>query len=248
MLYLHRVPDALFTDPRLAAIYDVVDGDRSDLPHYLRLVEELGARSVLDVGCGTGCLALLLAQRDLEVVGLDPAAASLDVARRKPGADRVRWLLGDVSALPPLQVDAVTMTGNVAQVFLEDLEWRVVLEAAFASLRPGGVLVFETRQPQAQAWRGWTPEATRRRLEVRGDVVETWYELLAEDGPLVTFRGWFRFEQSGETVSSTSTLRFRSLEEVEDSLAANGFTNVAVREAPDRPGLEYVFVARRGEC
>ncbi len=94
---------------------------------------------MLDVGCGTGCLAVLLAQRGLEVVGLDPASASLDVARRKPGADRVRWVLGDaLSALPPLEVDAVTMTGNVAQVFLDDLDWRAVLEASFASLRSGG--------------------------------------------------------------------------------------------------------------
>ncbi len=200
MVIIVPVPDALFTDPRLAAIYDVLDDDRSDLSHYLRILDELGARSVLDVGCGTGSLPVLLAQRGLEVVGLDPAAASLEVARRKVGADRVRWVLGDASALPALQVDAVTMTGNVAQVFLDDLEWRSVLEVSFTSLRPGGALVFETRRPQALAWQSWTPEATRRRIQLPGDVVETWHELLAEDGPLVTFRAWFRFERAGETL------------------------------------------------
>jgi len=141
------VPDALFVDPRLAAMYDAVDYDRSDLPHYQRILEELGAGSVLDVGCGTGSLAVLLAQSGLEVVALDPAAASLEVACRKAGAERVAWVLGDVSALPPVLVDAVTMTGNVAQVFLDDRAWREVLEASFVALRPGGTLIFETRQP-----------------------------------------------------------------------------------------------------
>ena len=51
------------------------------------MVDELAARSVLDVGCGTGTFACLLAQRGIDVIGVDPAGASLDIARRKPYAD-----------------------------------------------------------------------------------------------------------------------------------------------------------------
>src|SRR5690606_35551919 len=54
---------------------------------------------------------------------VDPAAASLEVARTKPGADRVRWIHGYETDLPRLSVDLATMTGNVAQVFLTDEEW-----------------------------------------------------------------------------------------------------------------------------
>ncbi|RRR69399.1 SAM-dependent methyltransferase, partial [Streptomyces sp. RP5T] len=46
--------DEGFTHPRLAAIYDALDPDRGDLDAYLRMVEEFGARQVLDIGCGTG--------------------------------------------------------------------------------------------------------------------------------------------------------------------------------------------------
>jgi SAM-dependent methyltransferase len=53
------VPDPIFDDPRLARIYDPGDPDRSDLLAYDAVVDELGARSVLDVGCGTGTFAVL---------------------------------------------------------------------------------------------------------------------------------------------------------------------------------------------
>ena len=91
---------------------------------------EFGAESVLDVGCGTGTLACLLAGRGLEVIAVDPAAACLEVARRKSGADEVRWVHGDLTDLPPLQVDPVTMTANVAQVF-------VIGQEGVAGLDPG---------------------------------------------------------------------------------------------------------------
>ena len=42
-----------------------------------------------------------------------------------------------------------------------------------------------------------------------------------------------------------ATLRFRGHDEMETSLAAHGFATREVREAPDRPGHEHVFVARR---
>jgi 2-polyprenyl-3-methyl-5-hydroxy-6-metoxy-1,4-benzoquinol methylase len=70
-------------------LYDVVDDDRRHLDVYVEIVGELSASTVLDVGCGTGTLACELARRGIEVIGVDPAGASLEVARRKPGAQHV---------------------------------------------------------------------------------------------------------------------------------------------------------------
>jgi len=87
--------DAIFAEPRLAEVYDPLDPDRSDLDAYERLVvDEVGATTALDVGCGTGELAIRLAARGVHVVGVDPARASVDVARGKPGADAVTWVVG----------------------------------------------------------------------------------------------------------------------------------------------------------
>jgi SAM-dependent methyltransferase len=151
------VADASFAERRLAEVYDPLDPDRSDLDAYAAMVDEFGAQSVLDIGCGTGTFACLLARRGLFVTAVDPAAASLEIARTKPGADRVRWVHGYATDLPRLQVDLVTMTGNVAQVFVTDAEWAATLRAAYAALGPGGRLVFETRDPAAR--RGWSGTA-----------------------------------------------------------------------------------------
>jgi SAM-dependent methyltransferase len=240
------VAGAIFEGRRLAEIYDPLDPDRGDLDVYAAVVEEFDAHSVLDIGCGTGTFACLIAARGVEVTGLDPSAASLDVARAKPGADRVRWLHGDAASLPALQVDLVTMTGNVAQVFVTDQEWDSVLGRAHAALRPGGRLVFETRDPARRAWLEWTRESSLARTDIPGmGSVETWHELTDVHGELVSFRSVVVFEADGEILTSDSTLRFRHRDEVADSLLAAGFVLEDIRDAPDRPRRELVFVARR---
>ena len=241
------MPDRIFAEPRLAQLYDAVDDDRSDLDAYLAMADEFGARRVLDIGCGTGTLACLLAARGIEVIGADPAGASLDVARRKPGADRVRWLHIAAADLPAgLEADLATMTGNVAQVFVTDQDWAAALTAARGALRPGGRLVFETRDPARAAWRQWTRDQTCRRLDIAGTgPVEMWTELLDADGVRVSFRTTFDFKNDGAVLTSESTLRFRGRDELTAALAAAGLAVDEVRDAPDRPGLEFVFITRR---
>ena len=238
------MPDALFAEPRLAEVYDALDGPRDDLGLYVSLLTAAGASSVLDVGCGTGSLAVLLAARGLAVTAVDPAAASLDVARRKPGGERVRWLPGDATALPPLAVDAAVMTGNVAQVFVTDDSWLATLRGIRAALRPGGLLAFETRDPAREAWREWTRERSLVTAGVPGTgAVTAWVDLVEVALPIVTFRWTYEFAADGAVLTSESTLRFRSRAEVEASLAATGYAVADVLDAPDRPGRELVFVA-----
>lgn len=238
------MPDDLFAVPRLARIYDDLEADRADLDAYVAIVGELGVRSVVDLGCGTGTLACRLAGLGLEVVGVDPAAASLDVARSKVGADRVTWVCAAATEVPSVGADLAVMTGNVAMVFLDDVEWGEVLGRVLDALRPGGWFVFEARVPGARGWEAWTAEATRTFVDTVEGRVENWVEVAEVHLPYVTFEQHYVFEADDEHLVSVSTLRFRDRDELEQSLNDAGFEVVDVRDAPDRPGLQHVVIAR----
>ncbi|MFF8467167.1 class I SAM-dependent methyltransferase [Streptomyces griseus] len=151
--------DDCFGHPRLAAVYDQLDPDRSDLDVYLRRAQELRARQVLDIGCGTGVFALLLAGR---------------------------------------------------------------------------------------AWEAWTREHSYRVTQIPGTgSVESWVQLIDVSRPLVSFRWTYIFAADGQVLTSDSTLRFRERDEVETDLVARGYVVRDVRDAPDRPGREFVFLAQR---
>ncbi|MGP3934427.1 class I SAM-dependent DNA methyltransferase [Nonomuraea sp. KM88] len=238
--------DECFGHPRLAAIYDHLDPDRSDLDAYVRMAEEFRAHRALDIGCGTGVFGLLLADRGIEVIGIDPAQASIDVARAKPGSERARWICGDARTLPALRVDLATMTANVAQAIVDPQIWQKTLQGAYEALVPGGRLVFETRDPARRAWEEWNRESSYSVTEIPNvGAVESWVQLIDVSWPLVTFRWTYVFAADGQILTSDSTLRFRERQEVERDLATHGYVVEEVREAPDGPGREFVFVARR---
>jgi SAM-dependent methyltransferase len=230
------VADDIFEHPLLAAVYDALDPDRSDLDVYAAIVSELGAQVVLDLGCGTGTFALLLAKRGVEVVGVDPAGASLDVARDKPGASRVRWVHGDAAAVPEDlrgRVDLAVMTGNVAQAIVEERDWVKTLTVLRRCIRPGGHLVFETRRPARQGWQEWTREQSETVTNVPGHgPIRHWVQLTEVHLPLVTFESVRVFDD--QTLISSS-LRFRSEDEITAALATAGYDVREVRDAPYRP-------------
>lgn len=141
------------------------------------------------------------------------------------------------------------MTGNVAQAIVEPACWHATLHGVHEALRPGNHLIFETRDPAARGWEEWTRELSHRTVEIAGvGPVETWVELVAVALPLVSFRWTWIFAADGAVLTSESTLRFREAGEVEAPLVQHGYMVEDVRDAPDRPGRELVFVARRDAC
>lgn len=138
-----------------------------------------------------------------------------------------------------LCVDVVTLTGNAAQAIIDDADWYRTLEAVHSALVPGGHFVFETRDPSMRAWESWNREQSYAVV----DGVKSWHEATRVEWPLVTFDSTTVFPD-GTRVVSTSTLRFRDRGEVEADLRSTRFFVVDVRDAPDRPGRELVFLAR----
>ena len=86
------------------------------------------------------------------------------------------------------------MTGNVFQVFLTDDDARAVLATARRHLAPGGRLTFESREPNAREWEGWTPDATRETVAISGiGTIEVAYCVTDARGEFVTFETRHRF-------------------------------------------------------
>jgi SAM-dependent methyltransferase len=242
------VADDIFEHPRSVSIYDALDPDRSDLDVVRR--HRWCARRTPRSGRG-------LRNRHVRAAsggprprgeGVDPAGGSLDVARAKPGANRVHWIHSDATTLPQMQVDLVTMTANVAQAVVDPQGWEGTLLGAYDVLRPGGHFVFETRDPEERAWQEWNRAESYSITEIQGvGAVESWVDMVEVSGPLVRLRWTWVFDSDREVLTSDSTLRFRARDEVEAALVASGFTVDEVRGTPDRPGRELVFFARRPE-
>ena len=134
-------------DRRVAA----VAATGKDMHGEATFMEALGVRSVLDGGCGTGRVAIELARRGLEVVGIDADPGMLSAARAK--APGLEWIMADLSdfTLPPAEkvaadgagprrFDAAVLAGNV-MIFVVPGTEGAVLERTAAHLRPGGLLV-----------------------------------------------------------------------------------------------------------
>jgi SAM-dependent methyltransferase len=186
------VADHLFADVRLAALYDLFCGRRTDFEFYFKWV--MSAKSVLDVGCGTG--ALLHMARDAghkgRLCGLDPAPGMLARARKR---DDIEWTLGDLSSVQfDREFDLVVMTGHAFQVLVRDDD--------------NGRFAFETRNPLVREWERWTPDKSAEVTDSDGTVVRLSREEQSVSGDTVSFSHTFTSPGWEKPQMSRSTLRF----------------------------------------
>lgn len=200
--------DALYNDPRLADFYDIDNGWYDDTRTCLGLAHE--AESVLDLGCGTGLLASAIAQSGAAVTGVDPAAAMLEIARRREGGARVTWVEGDGRSVRlGRRFDFIVMTGHAFQCLLSDDDQLALLRTIAAHLSPQGRFIFDSRNPKGREWLEWNPKESHRFVEhPKHGKVESWNDY-AYDEPtgVVTYGTYYRLG-SGELLAAKSLIRF----------------------------------------
>ena len=132
---------------------------------------------VLDAGCGTGRMAIELARRGVDIVGLDLDEVMLTQARKK--APHLDWRLGDLSSIELEQVfDAIVLAGNVMIYVTPGTEAATLANMAH-HLKQGGLLVaaFELT---LHAWTKLTIES---------------YDQLAKTAGLKKVARWSTWEQ-----------------------------------------------------
>ena len=241
--------DLHYTDPRLVALYDLNNPRGNDTDFYVQLAAEIKAKNIIDLGCGTGLLTRELVDIDRHITGIDPSPAMLEFAMQQPDANRVQWKKGDATDLGSENTDLVLMTGNVAQIFVEDSNWYKTIRAIHKTLRQDGYLAFESRYPAAKAWENWNRESTYKLIRSPYGPIECWLELIRESNSLVFFKSFFVFTETGEVFVAESELRFRSLEETTDTLKSVGFCIQNVygswqREPVTNKSKVMVFIAQ----
>jgi len=135
---------------RIAGVYDAFHGEIGlDTEGAVETLAELaGEGPVLELAIGTGRLALPLAERGLEVHGIDASEAMVGKLREKPGGDRIRVTIGDFA---DVGVDGayslVFVAFNTFYALTTQEEQLRCFANAAARLADGGVFVVEAFVP-----------------------------------------------------------------------------------------------------
>jgi SAM-dependent methyltransferase len=189
---------------RIARLYDpwsrsVVE----DVDFYVAEARKAAGRAglspgtpVVELGVGTGRIAVPVAEAGITVIGVDTSQSMLDVCRVRAEAadvaDRLDLRLGDFRNPPVTERVALVMCPFRAYLHLpdDDAERLAALEAARNLLVPGGVLAFDVftpspedidetrdrwieREPGIWERASWDEDARRLTLDVRGPDTET---------------------------------------------------------------------------
>ena len=216
-----------YRDRDLVELYDLDNPDSDDHAYYRALADEVRARCVVDLGCGTGLLTRSLARPGRTVIGIDPSRTMLDFARRQPGAASVRWVQGEASVLAPrATADLAISTGN-AIMHISPKDLPSALSSLAGVLHAGGTLSFETRNPAHREWERWTRAATYGERDTSIGRLREWLEVTEVGLGRVVFDAHNVFE-SGDHRVYTTRLYYRSVDEFARALTAAGFTDIAV--------------------
>jgi SAM-dependent methyltransferase len=119
--------------------FDDLAASGKDVHGEATFVMRSAPTSVLDAGCGSGRVAIELARRGVEVVGVDTNASMLATARSR--APDIEWIEHDLTTLDLGRVfDLVVMAGNVPLFTPPGTESDLVAGCA-RHVAPAGVLV-----------------------------------------------------------------------------------------------------------
>ena len=250
-----------------AATYDLGIGRggpaRHDIPFYAELARSAGGR-VLELACGTGQVAIPLAEAGLRVTGLDGSAAMLGEAAKKAvrlGSDvqeRLRFVPGDMAAFDlDEQFDTVIIPFRSFQFLLTPEAQRSCLAGVRRHLRPGGVFAAQLFDPLLDRC---VPEISEGRSDaavdpgsgntIRVEVIrhpndslrqvlhETWrFSEIAQDGSLI------RAEDEELVLRWTYRYEMRYLLELSGLDVVAEYSDF--EGSPPAYGKEQVWVARR---
>ena len=216
-------------DERLAALYDLDAREVDPAIVWFRGLAQMTGGPVLELGVGSGRVAVPVAKDGHEVVGLDRSHAMLARAAEKAKKARVKLTLveGDVRSFSLERTFAlVTIPANTFLMLAPDERW-ACLARCREHLTPTGRLAIDVFQPDPNlisGMDGGVREEWRRRDPETGRMVT---KLSSTRGNVdaVTVRWWYEEERDGvvHRISREATLHYLYRREAELMLPAAGF-------------------------
>jgi predicted TPR repeat methyltransferase len=257
-----HVDETLAAYESIAARYDELNAQLDTAGLVARFAEAAdrhgpGGRRLLDAGCGTGRSSVAFRERGFEVTGYDLSPAMVATARRRPGAEEIRFLVGRLQEPPPgLTGFDVVACVDVPMTYLTDTEQlRQALTAARDQLTEEGVLVFDlntigyyrrmfsvpTVADRGDRYVAWFAQSPRIEADA---VVVTQFDLFERNGA-----GWGRLSMRHvQRHHSERTVREVAEQAGLRIVAAHGLAGTSARDPADEDEHDRIlYVARRSD-
>ena len=240
----------------LAASYDRLTNDvdyRGIVAFYDAILqkENVRPRSAIDLACGTGSVALLLAQQYDRVIGVDMSEEMLTVAQQRAYEQEKRplFICQMLQQLRlPVAVDLAVCALDGLDYILNPADCKEAIARVYRALNPGGIFIFDVNTPEKLramdgqvfldedddvycVWRGEFDEAS--------NICSYGMDLFQRQG-----NAWYRsFEEHREYAYT--------VEQLTEYLKSAGFTHIRVYadgklEAPGAGEQRIYFSARKG--
>jgi predicted O-methyltransferase YrrM len=242
-------------------------GDESDLAGYIRIAQASGRR-VLELGSGTGRVAIALARAGLDVVGVELFTPMLDQARANLAtvpadvATRVRLIPGDMTTVVLAEIfDTVLIPARAFAFLFTPAAQQACLERVWSWLRPGGTLVIDLFDPRLDLCLPGTISGGRTETRVdpaTGRLVRAEIVSRSNDALAQVLREHWRFTEldpDGTEVRTSDeelVLRWTYRFEMRHLLALAGFADIVEQSdfigSSPAYGGEQVWTCRRPDA
>ncbi|WP_391203465.1 class I SAM-dependent DNA methyltransferase [Psychrobacillus sp. L4] len=196
--------------------------------------------TIIDLACGTGRITIPLAQKGLNLIGVDLHAGMLEQAKKKAEELQlqIEWLEQDCTQLNlNCQSPLIYMVGNSFQHFHTNESQNMLLSSIHAHLEEDGIFIFGTRFPNAEEllqpsteeyWKTYKDVTCNKEVDV---YTISNYDALSQIQHYTTIR---KFKNAdGIVVDETRThisLRYTYPKEMERLLYENGFDILQVNK------------------
>jgi 2-polyprenyl-3-methyl-5-hydroxy-6-metoxy-1,4-benzoquinol methylase len=218
----------------LAAVYDALGFSELGLLCLQTVLSNLpappGGKAALDIGCGTGKVAITLAKANWKVIGLDLSPAMVSMARLNAleAQTEVDFVRGDLLALTGDSTYNLITAFSVLTYLRNPDAFKDALHALAARLKPNGILAFDL--PTPQQLQAVPPSEARIAGNLYFLQTAQWN---AESRMLVRRLVWFR--------SKTG-----SYEKQESSLTERGVTREEMKSMITHARLETISITEFG--